>query len=133
MCCHDFYTLQYKIYAGREADIGQLVSSKLVMELMEPYLDEGRCHFVDNWYTSIELTEKLFDRNTRLVGTFRANRKKNPIAVTKKKLVRGGIVATRNRRGIMILKWKDRRDVLMLSTTHDNAMINCNQRKKTIQ
>lgn len=41
LCCHDFYTLPYKIYAGKEADIGQSVSTKVVMQLMEPYLDEG--------------------------------------------------------------------------------------------
>lgn len=41
LCCHDFYTLQYKIYAGKEAEIGQSVSTKVVLELMEPYLDEG--------------------------------------------------------------------------------------------
>lgn len=27
LCCHNFYTLQYKIYAGKEADIGQSVST----------------------------------------------------------------------------------------------------------
>lgn len=54
---------------------------------MEPYLDEGRCLFVDNWYTSNDLPEKLLDRNTYIVGTLRANRKKNPKEVTNKKLV----------------------------------------------
>lgn len=93
LCCHSFYTLQYKIYAGKEAVIGQSVSTKVVMDLMEPYLDEGRCLFVDNWYTSIDLAEKLLDRNTHLVGTLRANRKRNPKVVIKKKLARGGVVA----------------------------------------
>lgn len=133
LCCHDFYTLQYKIYAGKEADIGQSVSTKVVMQLMEPYLDEGRCLFIDNWYTSIDLAEKLLDRKTHVVGTLRANRKRNPTEVIKKKLVRGGVVARRNRRGIMVLKWKDRRDVLMLSTKHDNSMISFNRRRTTIE
>lgn len=85
LCCHDFYTLQYKIYAGKEADIGQSLSTKVVMQLMEPYLDKGRCLFIDNWYTSIDLAEKLLDRKTHVVGTLRANRKINPAEVTKKK------------------------------------------------
>lgn len=67
LCCHDFYTLQYNIYAGKKADIGQSVSTKVVLELMEPYLNEGKCLFVDNWYTSIDLAEKLLDRNTHVV------------------------------------------------------------------
>jgi len=61
LCTRDFYTSQYKIYAGKEAVPGQLVSCKVVMELMQPYLDSGRCLYADNWYTSIDLAEKLFD------------------------------------------------------------------------
>lgn len=133
LCCHDFYTLQYKIYAGKESEIGQSVSTKVVMELMEPYLDEGRCLFVDNWYTSVDLAEKLLERNTHVVGTLRANRKRNLIEVTKKKLTRGGVIAKKNRQGIMVLKWKDRRDVLMLSTKHDNSMKSFNRRGKTFE
>jgi len=33
----------------------------------------------------------------------------------------------------MVLKWKDRRDVLMLSTKHDNSMISFNRRRTTIE
>lgn len=103
------------------------------MELMESYLDEKICLFVDNWYTSTDLAEKLLDRNTHLVGTLRANRKRNPKEVTKKKLARGGVVTKQNRRGVMVLKWKDRRDVLMLSTKHDNSMTSFNRRRTTIE
>ncbi|KIH56907.1 hypothetical protein ANCDUO_12909 [Ancylostoma duodenale] len=31
------------------------------------------------------------------------------------------MVAQQNRRGVTVLKWRDRRDVLMLSTTHDDS------------
>lgn len=75
----------------------------------------------------------MLDRKTHVEGTLRANRKRNPTEVIKKKLVRGGVVARRNRRGIMVLKWKDRRDVLMLSTKHDNSMITFNRRRTTIE
>ncbi|KAE9543544.1 hypothetical protein AGLY_002344 [Aphis glycines] len=98
LCTRDFYTSQYKIYAGKEAAPGQLVSCKVVMELMQPYLDSGWCLYADNWYTSIDLAEKLLDRQTHLVGTLRSNRKRNPKEVIAKKLVRGGIIAKQNRR-----------------------------------
>ncbi|VVC38703.1 PiggyBac transposable element-derived protein [Cinara cedri] len=68
----------------KEADIGQSVSNKVVLELVEPYLDEGRCLFVDYWYKSIDLAEKLLDRNTHDVETLRANRKRNLEEVTNK-------------------------------------------------
>lgn len=79
------------------------------------------------------MAEKLLERNTHLVGTLRANRKRNPIEVTQKKLARGGVIAKKNRQGIMVLKWKDRRDVLMLSTKHDNSMKSFNRRGKTFE
>lgn len=77
------------------------------MELMQPYLDSGRCLYADNWYTSIDLAEKLLDTQTHLVGTLRSNQKRNPKDVIAKKLVRGGVIAKQNRRGIMVLKWTD--------------------------
>ncbi|XP_022165224.1 uncharacterized protein LOC111030157 [Myzus persicae] len=78
------------------------------MELMQPYLDSGRCLYADNWYTSIDLAEKLLDRQTHLVGTLRSNRKRNPKEVIAKKLVRGGVISKQNRRAFMVLKWRDR-------------------------
>lgn len=59
LCCHDFFTLQHKKHAGKEAFIKQLVSTKVILKLSEPYIDEGRCYFVDNWYTSMDLSEKV--------------------------------------------------------------------------
>ncbi|KAJ8949400.1 hypothetical protein NQ318_007498 [Aromia moschata] len=121
---------QYKVYAGKEAQPGTSVSSKVVMELMEPYLDFGRTLYADNWYNSITLAEQLLDRETFLVGTLSANRKRNPtdnnnIAtdVTKKKLKKGEIVARHNDNGIMVVKWKDRRDVLAIKRATDEPVV----------
>jgi len=122
LCTRDCYTSKYKIYAGKEATMGDSVSCKVVMELMEPYLDFGRTLYADNWYNSIDLAEKLLQRKTHLVGTLRSNRKRNPKDVTQKKLNRGEIFAKKSDREIMVLKWRDRRDVLMISTKHSNAM-----------
>lgn len=107
LCTRDFYTSQYKIYAEKEAVRGQLVSGKVVMELMLTYLDSGGCLYADNWYTSIDLAEKLHDRQTHLVEMLRFNRKRNPKEVIAKKLIRGGVIAKQNRCGIMILNWRD--------------------------
>lgn len=101
--------------------------------ILQPYLDSGRCLYADNWYTSIDLAEKLLDRKTHLVGTLRSNRKRNPKEVMAKKLDKGWVIAKQNRRGIMILRWRDRRDVLMLSTMHTNLMIHFNQRRTEIE
>lgn len=39
-----------------------------------------------------------------------------------KNLKRGEVIARENKKGITVLKWKDKRDVLMLSTKHSAEM-----------
>lgn len=55
------------------------------------------------WYC-VDLAEKLLYRNTHLVGTLRANRKRNPMIVTKKKISKGETVARINNKGVLMLK-----------------------------
>lgn len=123
LCIQDAYTIGFRVYSGREAEQNIEVSTKIVMEMSEEYLDFARTIYTDNWYTSINLAHKLLSRSTNLVGTLRSNRKHNPQDVIKKKLKKGETVAQVSNTGIMVLKWKDKRDVLMLSTKHnDNLM-----------
>ncbi|XP_025423365.1 piggyBac transposable element-derived protein 4-like [Sipha flava] len=116
----------------KEATPGQSVSSKVVIDLMEPYLDSGRVLFADNWYNSVDLAEKLLCRNT-LVETLRANRKRNPTGITKKKISKGETVAKINNKGVTVLKWKDRREVLMISTKQTNKIISVDRSRKTVK
>lgn len=64
----DFYTSQYK-YTEKEATLGEPVSTKVIMELIEPYLDTGSVLGSDNWYNSVNLVEKLLDRNSSYRNT----------------------------------------------------------------
>ncbi|KAE9533968.1 hypothetical protein AGLY_008704 [Aphis glycines] len=59
LCSKDFYSLRYNIYAGKEAVRETDVSYKIVLKLMEPYLNFGRTLYTDNWYSSVKLAEKL--------------------------------------------------------------------------
>ncbi|CAH2009194.1 unnamed protein product [Acanthoscelides obtectus] len=95
------------------------------MHLSQKLLDSGRTVITDNYYTSLELANKLLDKKTHLVGTLREKRRGNPMEVTNKKLKTGEIVAKENERGICIMKWKDKRGVLLLSTkhTHETVMV----------
>lgn len=38
------------------------VSYKIVLMLLEPYVNFGRCLFIDNWYSSVELEEKRLEK-----------------------------------------------------------------------
>jgi len=99
------------------------------MELAADYLDEGRTMYTDNWYSSISLVNELLSRSTNLVGTLRSNRKFNPKDVINVKLKKGEIKSSQNENNIVVMKWKDKRNVLMLSTTHkDNLVATTNKR-----
>jgi len=69
LCINNFYTVGFKIYAGKEADKVQRVSTKVVLEMAEDYLDMGRTMYTDNWYSSYDLAIELLNRKTHLVGT----------------------------------------------------------------
>ncbi|XP_050298584.1 piggyBac transposable element-derived protein 4-like [Anthonomus grandis grandis] len=102
------------------------------MELMEGLLDSGRTIYTDNWYTSVSLAKRLIDRKTHLVGTIRANRKGNPQEVIKEKLNRGGIVARQDNDKTVVLKWKDKRDAITLSTKHDDSTVTLAKKGKEV-
>lgn len=60
----------------------------------------------------------------------RKNRKRNPKDVIMKKLTRGGTIWRRKGR-VVVGKWHDKRDVLMISTCHKFSMDETTNRKGT--
>ena len=48
------------------------------MSLCEKVLDEGRCLFMNNWYSNLELLSVHRNRSTDGVGTVRKDRKGLP-------------------------------------------------------
>ena len=133
LCCDGGYTWNLKIYGGKEKTSTISVPTKIVMSLSEKLLNAGRTVVVDNFYTSLELANKLLDKKTHIVGTLRANRRGNPSEVVLKKLKRGEIVAKENNRGICVLKGKDKRDILLLSSKHIHQTITVNRHTGPVQ
>ncbi|KAE9546865.1 hypothetical protein FO519_009923 [Halicephalobus sp. NKZ332] len=132
ICGDGGYTCRTKVYAGKEACQNTSVSEKVVLELADKYLDVGRDIYTDNYYTGIPLGEKLIARKTNLIGTCRRNRKGLPKTLLQKKLKRGDKVAYQ-KNGIMVLKYKDKRDILMLSTRHDDTHDGETQKPRVIE
>lgn len=132
LCCGAGYTWNMKIYAGKEREEGASVPTNVVISLAENLLCQGRTIVTDNYYTSLELAEKLLEKQTHLLGTLRKNRKGLPIDVVQKKLKKNEITSKENEKGITILKWKDKRDVLMLSTKHADETASMDRRSGVI-
>lgn len=98
------------------------VPSQVVMTLMMPLLKQGYCITIDNYYTSPELCDILLTYQTDVIGTVRQNRKDLPAALKNKKLKSGEVTSFR-RGKILALKWKDKKDVTMLSSFHDSETV----------
>lgn len=129
LCTTDGFVINIKMYYGKgTVDNEKGHAYAVVKELMEPYLDKGHTLYMDNFYNSVALCEYLNKHKTHVVGTLRTNRKGNPINVCKKKLKKGEC-AWKRKGTITIAKWKDKRDVLMISTKHRLRLIEVRNRR----
>nr|CAH7755187.1 unnamed protein product [Callosobruchus chinensis] len=134
LCSENGYTWNIRIYAGKESnEYGSSVATNVVIKLSEGLLNSGRTIVADNYYTSLELANILLDKQTHYIGTLRSNRRGNPREVIEKKLKKGEVFGLENERGICILKWKDKRDVLLWSTKHSTETVEIQRRTGAIQ
>lgn len=81
--------------------------------------------YCDNFYNSIPLAEKLLEHTTAVCDTVCKNQKGIPTEILTKKLKKGEVTGRVNDKDVKIIKWKDKRDVLTISTvnSHDVQMI----------
>lgn len=106
--------------------------TNVVMSLCSGLLNKGHTLYTDNWYTSIDLARNLLENETHLVGTIRKNRRNIPKEVANAKLKTGEYIARESEDGITIMKWKDKRDVLVLSTKHSDRFQTITKRGRAV-
>ncbi|CAB3232799.1 unnamed protein product [Arctia plantaginis] len=125
--------LKQIVYAGTGDPIvgGVNHSSKVVLNLLHDFFNKGYSVYMDNFYNSVDLTEKLLSERTYCTGKLRLNRKKNPKDVTTKKLKKGECVSQYNQNGVCVMKWRDNRDVTMISSQFNSQMITTTTRRNT--
>lgn len=120
------YTFSFKIYTSRENVAPQAqelsLSERVVVDLMQPLLQKGYHLYIDNWYTGLPLYRYLHHHRTLVCGTIHNNRKGFPEQVNSAKLRRDEQIACRSDE-LLALKFKDKKDVYMLSTIHDHSMV----------
>ncbi|XP_040286003.1 piggyBac transposable element-derived protein 4-like [Bufo bufo] len=131
------HTSAFQVYQGRDNKLnpqgcpaGFGINAKVVWELMGPLLQKGYKLFIDNYYTSIPLFQSLQEANMGACGTFRRNRRGFPQSLLAKKLQRGQSDALYSG-NLLALRYKDRKDVLMLSTIHTEATVPIRERGST--
>ena len=118
LCETSGYVYNMLVYCGKmDPMAGFGHAESVVLKLMDNRLDKGHVLFIDNFYTSVPLAKTLLEKKTYVCGTVRRNRKNLPEAVVSSKLKKGE-TAARKKGNVVVVKWQDKREVLMLSTLH---------------
>ncbi|XP_018396876.1 PREDICTED: piggyBac transposable element-derived protein 4-like [Cyphomyrmex costatus] len=117
------YVYNFKIYVGKESNDSNQKSALGVSGnvVLGDLGGQGRTLYVDNWYSSPWLFQKLHNEKTNVCGIVRANRKHLP-KVDKKKFEKGEM-KTFSSSLMTYVVWKDKKLVTMLSTKHSPEMI----------
>jgi hypothetical protein len=123
------------IYSGQGTDVSlsQSHTEYVVNKLMENHLYKGHSLYMDNYYNSVDLAHKLLEKKTYCTGTLRSNRKKNPTDVIKKKLNTGESISKYTKDGVCVTKWKDRREVLTISSEYNGELIEATNRRGNVK
>ncbi|XP_053305988.1 piggyBac transposable element-derived protein 4-like [Spea bombifrons] len=121
------YVHAFRIYEGKDCHLDPPgcpeylgTSAKIVWDLMLPLLNKGYHLYLDNFYTSVPLFRLLYCFETVACGTIRSNRKGFPAQLAKTQLKKGEYSALR-RQELLALKFRDKKDVRMLSTIHNES------------
>lgn len=122
VCVETGYIIDFIIYAGANTEIQDVhevgTTGAVVTTLMKDFINKGHNLWVDNWYTSPKLFSLLHQNKTNACGTVKSNRKGMPKFPN---IAKGEAVSMHNG-NLLALKWKDKRDVHMLSTMHTGSM-----------
>ena len=80
---------------------------------------------VDNFFTTVSLAESLLQNDTYRIRTLRSNRVGSGYAVLRKKLKRDEFYWLHSSNDIKLIKWKDKRDVLIIFTkpSHPTTLV----------
>lgn len=65
-------------YLGRDEERQDSLGTHVVMKLMDPFLGKGHNVTSDNFFTNMDLAQRLLQRNTTITGTIRSNRRELP-------------------------------------------------------
>ena len=131
------YTWGWKLYTGKEGDgrhSGQGLAHRVVLDLLNDQRLEGKGYLVytDNFYSSPALFRELTERGFGACGTARKDRRGIPASIRQTGLKKGEVVSSFDD-GVLSLKWRDKRDVMMLSTFHESNMMEKARRSKAVQ
>ncbi|XP_010765806.1 uncharacterized protein isoform X2 [Notothenia coriiceps] len=125
------YMLNGFPYLGKDPSPSatQSQGESVVLELMEPFLGNGRNVTTEHFFTSLPLAHKLLAKNTSLVGTTNKNNKSLPPSAHQRAALFTTKVMKSDKATLTIYQEKRKKNVCILSTMHSSVEI-CDDTKK---
>ena len=109
----DGILLDFIIYQGNMEPLlvqpdgeGWLLTERIPLTLIDPYLNKGHTLIIDNMYTTPRLATYLLGKSTKVVGTIRANRKNFPKDFPKDRALPKVSAAFRQHENILAMKYR---------------------------
>ncbi|XP_023715315.1 piggyBac transposable element-derived protein 4-like [Cryptotermes secundus] len=121
--CNFFgYTYEMTVYLGKQRKLAteEITSTHgIVLQLIQRV--EGLEHkiYMDNYFSSPPLFDDLLDRKINSCGTVRNDRCGMPQEIRPKSMeLKKGDIVTRVKGHLSVVRWKDKRDVYVLTNLH---------------
>lgn len=122
ICTPESYTWNFELYAGKYNDSESVeLAESLVVYLAERLLNKGRTIYADSFFTSLSLAHYLLKAKTYYCGLLRRMKKHLPADVIYAKLKKGEVVSKQDLKGVKVTNWKDKKNVLTLSTIPEHS------------
>jgi hypothetical protein len=120
------YILNMEIYTGEGKKL-----EAIILTVLRPYFGIWHHIYQDNYYNSVATAEVLLHNKIRVCGTIRENTGLPPsLKDAAKNLKKGERMFCH--RGDILLVWKDKRDVHMISSIHDASVIFTGEKDRKI-
>jgi len=117
-CSTTAYVYAWKLYEGKEEKPVKNLAFIIVSELLEGLSNKGHKLYMDSYYMSVQNAIDLSKRMIGLTGTIKQNSRNLPKEMSgKSELKKGDFLAFRSG-NLSALRWKDRKEVRMISNVH---------------
>ena len=130
----NFYPLNGEIYLGRQPGAANNANNSrdLVLRLFNRWLRQGRNLTGDNYFTDIELVERLYTMNTTYVGTIRKTKRDVPreLLPNRNKVEESSIFCFSNHLTLVSYVPKCNKSVILLSSMHHDRAVAVDQKHK---
>jgi hypothetical protein len=143
-CTSGGITLDFMIYhGGMNEDIEGLdefsTTERIALSLVRDYMNQGRCVYLDNYYTTPRIAHYLLENQTTLVGTVRSNRNNFPRELASAQIEKGQSIFYKcEEKKVLAVKFRSSKDktgnkpkiVHLLSTCHKAEVKNTKKKDR---